>query len=64
MKEEHECVECGKTALADPADPGECCGKPMVKKQVELEPCTNPPGHETTRPGDDEDACDDGRAGT
>ena len=56
----YECKECGKKIKTSEEKP-ECCGKPM--KQLSLEVCIQPAHAENARPMDDEEPCDDGRAG-
>jgi len=61
MKNTYKCKECGKTIdITDEKVPN-CCGKPMEK--VPLDICTQPAHAEHARPMDEENACDDGRAG-
>ena len=55
----YRCEECGKTV--EDKDKPECCGKPM--KQLSLDVCTQPAHPEHARPMQDEEPCDDGRAG-
>jgi hypothetical protein len=60
-EETYQCVDCGKNIkISDGSNP-ECCGKPMKKLSLDL--CTQPAHAEHSRPMEDEDACDDGRAG-
>jgi hypothetical protein len=54
------CEECGKTIKTVEETP-KCCGKPM--KQLPLDVCTQPSHAEHARPMDNEEPCDDGRAG-
>jgi hypothetical protein len=61
MKKTFKCEECGKTIeVIDDSIPS-CCGKDM--KKVSLDICTQPAHAEHSRPMDEENACDDGRAG-
>ena len=61
MKKTFRCEECGKTIdVTDESIPN-CCGKDM--KIVPLDICTQPAHAEHSRPMDEENACDDGRAG-
>ena len=62
MEEEtYECENCGKKIkVSDGKVPG-CCGKSM--KKLPLDICTQPAHAEHARPMEDEDACDDFRAG-
>jgi len=62
MEEEtYECENCGKKIkVSDGKVPG-CCGKAM--KKLPLDICTQPAHAEHARPMEDEDACDDFRAG-
>ena len=59
----YECEECGKRAVAGAKGRApECCGKRM--RAVPLEPCRVAHADaEHSRPMEDEDACDDSRAG-
>jgi len=59
----YECISCKRTATVqeDKAIPT-CCGKPMVKK-IPREICLQPTHAEHARPMEDEDACDEFRAG-
>jgi hypothetical protein len=60
-EETYQCGDCGKNIkISDGSNP-ECCGKPMKKMSLDL--CTQPAHAEHSRPMEDEDACDDGRAG-
>jgi len=56
----YKCKECGKTIQTSEETP-ECCGKHM--KQLPLDVCIQPAHAEHARPMEDEDACDDFRAG-
>jgi hypothetical protein len=62
MLETYECMSCKRTATvqADEAPPS-CCGKPMEKMPREI--CLQPAHAEHARPMEDEDACDEFRAG-
>jgi len=60
-EKKYECRDCGHTGTAD-GDAPECCGKPMVK--VGLDACVSAGASaEHARPMDDEEPCDDSRAG-
>ena len=61
MKETYKCEICGKTIEVTDESIPSCCGKDM--KKVTLDICTQPAHAEHSRPMDDENACDDGRAG-
>ena len=62
MKEEtYKCKSCGKTVKINDETVPMCCNTPMEK--ISLGICTQPAHAEHARPMDDEDACDDGRAG-
>ena len=61
MKNTYKCDECGKTVEVTDEDIPSCCNKPM--KKISLDVCTQPAHAEHSRPMDDENACDDGRAG-
>jgi len=61
MERSFKCEKCGKTInVSDDSIPS-CCGKPM--KQLDLDVCLQPAHAEHTRPMEDEEPCDDGRAG-
>lgn len=62
--EQYECMSCRRTASIDEDEkPPVCCGKAMNKK-LPLDICLQPGHSEHARPMEDEDACDDFRAGT
>ena len=62
MKEKtFECEICGKREKSLDGTTPKCCGKPM--KQIPLDVCTQPSHAENVRNMDDEEPCDDGRAG-
>ena len=61
MEETYECEDCGKTVRVTDGKTPDCCGKPMKKTPPDI--CIQPAHAEHARPMDDEDACDDGRAG-
>lgn len=56
-----ECEKCGKTITVTSEVIPECCGKPM--RQLPLEICVQPAHAEHARSMEEEDACDDFRAG-
>ena len=61
MERSFKCEICGKTvSVSDDSIPS-CCDKPM--KQLPLDVCLQPAHAEHTRPMNDEEPCDDGRAG-
>lgn len=61
MEETYKCENCGKTVKASDDHIPECCGKQMTKFPLDI--CIQPAHAEHARPMDDEDACDDFRAG-
>ena len=61
MGEKYKCEECGKTVEISDQEIPDCCGKPM--KKISLDICTQPAHAEHARPMENEDACNDGRAG-
>jgi hypothetical protein len=61
MDETYECKQCGKKTKVTDGKAPECCGKAM--KKISLDICTQPAHAEHSRPMEDENACDDGRAG-
>ena len=61
VEETYECKNCGKTVKVSDRKVPLCCGKPM--KQLPLDVCLQPAHAEHARPMEDEDVCDDGRAG-
>ena len=60
-EETFECENCGKTIKVSDGTVPECCDKPMKKQSLDV--CLQPAHAEHARPMEDEDACDDGRAG-
>lgn len=61
MKKGYQCSECGKKTIVDDKRIPICCNKNM--QEVPLDICTQPAHAEHTRPMNNEDACDDFRAG-
>ena len=62
MEEEtYECENCGKKIKVSDGKVPDCCGKSM--KKLPLDICTQPAHAEHARPMEDEDACNDFRAG-
>ena len=61
MEEIYECEDCGNTVKVKDGKAPDCCGKTMKKMPLDI--CTQPAHAEHARPMDDENACDDGRAG-
>jgi hypothetical protein len=63
MKKEYtfECEICGKIIKVNNGNIPECCDKPMKKQHLDV--CLQPAHAEHARPMEDEDACNDGRAG-
>ena len=61
MKESYKCNECGKTIEVTDGKVPICCGKHMTKMPLDI--CLQPAHAEHARPMDDENTCDDGRAG-
>ena len=62
MKEEtYKCKNCGKIVRVLDGKLPSCCNKPMEKLPIDI--CTQPAHAEHARPMDEEDVCDDGRAG-
>jgi len=59
--ETYQCEDCGKTIKNSKGKIPNCCGKPM--KKIPLDICIQPSHAEHSRPMEDEDACDDFRAG-
>ncbi|MFQ3547710.1 MAG: hypothetical protein SNJ56_05175 [Termitinemataceae bacterium] len=57
MKKAYRCKDCGHETVVDAKAPTpECCGEPM--NEIPLESCREA-GPEATRPGDDEEPCED-----
>lgn len=57
-----ECQSCKRTVLLKKSEPvPTCCGKPMQPVPDEI--CRQPAHPEHARPMEDEDACDEFRAG-
>jgi hypothetical protein len=61
MSKNYKCESCGKIVKVKEGIVPKCCGKPM--KQLPLNICIQPAHAENARPMDDEEPCDDGRAG-
>lgn len=61
MSKKYKCESCGKTIKSNKVSVPECCGKPM--KQLPLNICIQPAHAEHSRPMENEEPCDDGRAG-
>jgi hypothetical protein len=62
MKEKtYECVKCGKRVKKSDDERPECCGKPM--KQITVNICLQPAHAEHARTMENDEPCDDGRAG-
>lgn len=59
--ETYQCEDCDKTVKVSDAKVPKCCGKPM--KKIPLDICLQPAHAEHARPMEDEEACDDFRAG-
>ena len=60
-REKYECKNCGKIVRVKDGVIPSCCDKPMEKLPLDI--CTQPAHAEHARSMEDEDACDDGRAG-
>ncbi len=60
-KKGYQCAACKKTMVVRDDSVPNCCGLPM--RQIPLDICIQPSHAEHARPMDDEDACDDFRAG-
>jgi hypothetical protein len=62
MEEEtYECENCGKKIKTSDGKVPDCCGKSMKKSPLDM--CTQPAHAEHARPMEDEEPCDDFRAG-
>jgi hypothetical protein len=61
MVKKYKCEKCEKTVERKEGSIPECCGKPM--KQLPLDFCMQPAHPEHARPMDNEEPCDEGRAG-
>ena len=61
MNKNYKCETCGKIVKSKKGSVPKCCGKPM--KQLPLDICIQPAHAEHARPMEDEEPCDDGRAG-
>ncbi len=61
--DQYECATCQRTVtIVEDDHPPICCGKQMNKK-MPREICLQPTHAEHARPMEDEDACDEFRAG-
>jgi hypothetical protein len=56
-----KCKNCGGTVRTSDERIPICCNKPMERLSIDI--CTQPAHAEHARPMEEEDACDDGRAG-
>jgi len=61
MMKKYQCENCGKTIETDSEKVPDCCGKKM--EELTLDVCTQPAHPEHARPMEDEEPCDEGRAG-
>ena len=61
-KKAYKCSECGKEIVSEEDKTHECCGKEM--KQIPLDQCTQPHEAEYSGPFEEDQPCDDGRAGS
>jgi transposase-like protein len=61
MIKKFKCKDCGKTVENKDGTIPKCCGKPM--KQLPLDVCMQPAHAENARLMNDDEPCDDGRAG-
>ena len=61
MNKKYKCEICGKTKIISDKKIPNCCGKPM--KQLPLDICIQPSHAEHARSLENEEPCDDGRAG-
>ena len=60
----YECITCKRTVtIQENKDVPTCCGK-LMKKKILKEICLQPTHAEHARPMENEDACDEFRAGT
>jgi hypothetical protein len=59
-KKTYKCEICGNTIKSDKKIP-KCCGKSM--KQLPIDICIQPAHAEHARPMENENTCDEGRAG-
>ena len=62
-KHAYQCVKCGKTLEGTGGKPevSDCCGEPV--KVVDLPFCDTAPSAEHARGKNEDEPCDDGRAG-
>ena len=61
MDKEYKCENCGKKIITKDKKVPKCCGKPM--KQKPLDVCIQPSHAEHARTMENEEPCNDGRAG-
>jgi hypothetical protein len=57
----YSCKECGSIATTTDGSIPECCGKPM--EQIPMNACTSAFSAEIARPFNEDEPCDDARAG-
>ena len=58
---EYQCSPCRKKLKSQNGTIPLCCGQPM--KQIKLDVCTKPHSAEYSGPYEEDEPCDDGRAG-
>lgn len=61
MEVNYECEKCGKKKKSSDGTTPKCCGKFM--KKIPLDVCTQPHSAEYSGPFEENEPCDDGRAG-
>ena len=61
VEKKYECEKCGKKVSMSNGDNPYCCGKRM--KPIPMDVCLQPAHAEHSRPMNDEEPCDNGRAG-
>jgi hypothetical protein len=60
MNANYKCSQCGSTQTAPEGEAPVCCGEPMELMNV----CTTAEVAEHARPFNEDEPCDDGRAGS
>ena len=58
----YRCLKCGKERITQENENLECCGQEM--EQIPLDQCTQPHESEYSGPFEEDEPCDDGRAGS
>jgi hypothetical protein len=61
LKKAYKCKKCGKEQISSEEKSFNCCGQQM--EQIPLDQCKQPNSAEYSGPFEEDEPCDDGRAG-